>query len=244
MKYLFFCLTLVLAEVVCNGQTGIITTVAGTGTLGYTGDGIAATGSELSNPVAVATDRSGNFYISDQTNHRIRMVNTSGVITTIAGNGTAGYSGDGLAATNAEMHSAVGLIVDSAGNVYFVDEVSMVVRKINTSGIISTVAGNGTMGYSGDGTAASAAQLHSPTDVTMDAAGNLFIADAGNNCVRKVNTAGIISTVAGNGSSGFSADGTLATNAVFNSMGSVAVDVAGNIYIADGANPRIRKVNT
>jgi len=224
--------------------SGIISTVAGNGTAGYSGDGGAATAAQLSNPFSVAVGSTGNIYIADGSNNRIRKVNTSGIISTVAGNGTAGYSGDGGAATAASLSSPYGVAVDSAGNIYIADRSNNRIRKVNTSGIISTVAGNGALGYSGDGGAATAAQLSSPHRVTVDSSGNIYIADTGNYRIRKVNTSGIISTVAGNGTQGYSGDGGAATAAQINNPYGVAVDSAGNIYIADNGNKRIRKVNT
>ena len=223
----------------CN----IITTIAGTGTSGFTGDGGAATAAELNQPYAVVIDGSGNVYISDELNQRIRKVTAAGIISTIAGNGTAGFSGDGGPATAAEINDVAGLALDIAGNLYLSDGLNRRIRKINTSGVITTVAGNGTGGYTGDGGAATAAEI-SPNGLAVDWAGNIYIAEPGNARVRKVNTSGIISTVAGSGSSGFSGDGGAATAAVLNSPMNVAVDGANNFYIADAGNNRIRKVNS
>jgi len=225
-------------------STGTITGYAGDagGTSGFSGDGGAATSAALNGPQGVAADRAGNLYIADTTNVRIRKVNTSGVISTYAGNGTSAFFGDGGLATSAELISPRRVAVDSSGNLYITDFLR--IRKVNTSGIISTVAGNGTSGFSGDGGLATSAKLNSPLGVAVDSAGNLYIADFGNQRIRKVNTGGIITTVAGNGTSGFSGDGGLATSAKLNSPQGVAVDSAGNIYIADSGNQRIREVST
>ena len=223
---------------------GIISTVAGIGTIGYTGDGGPATSAKMHYPFAVAIDGSGNMYISDQYNQVIRKVNTSGIISTIAGNDTAGYSGDGGVATSAKLNYPGGVAVDGSGNVYFSDNNNNRIRKVNTSGIISTIAGNGTAGYSGDGSAATTAEFNSPTALAIDGSGNIFIADENNNRIRKINTSGIISTVAGNGTSGFTGDGSTATSAELSSPSGIAVDGTGNLFITDRNNYRIRKVNT
>jgi sugar lactone lactonase YvrE len=224
--------------------SGIITTVAGNGVQGYSGDGGAATAAELNDPIGVAVDSAGNIYISDFGNNRIRKVDTSGVITTLAGNGTYGFSGDGGPATSAKFDISVGLAVDSAGNLYIADEDNNRVRKVDAFGVITTVAGNGTEGYSGDGGLAINATLFEPKDVALDSAGNIFIADAGNNRIRKVATSGVITTFTGNGTQGYSGDGGLATSAELSGPCSVAVDSMGNLYIADTSNHRIRKVDT
>jgi len=225
------------------GKAQIIATYAGNGTAGYSGDGGAATSAELHAPGGLIYF-SGNLYISDLDNNRIRMVNASGTISTFAGNGTAGYSGDGDAATSAEINTPKGLAVDASGNIYIADEANNRIRKVNTSGIISTVAGNGTAGYSGDGGAATSAEINSPYGVAIDASGNLYIADEANNRIRMVNTSGTISTIAGNGTAGFSGDGGAATSAELKHPINVSVDAAGNIYIVDYGNSRIRMLNT
>ncbi len=217
----------------------IITTIAGNGTQGYSGDGLQATAAELSYPVNIALDAIGNLYISDQTNYRVRKVNTAGIISTCAGTGTGTYSGDGGQATAAGV-GPNGIALDAIGNLYIGDGYR--IRKVNTSGIISTIAGNGTFGYSGDGGQATAAQFKGVSGIAFDAAGNLYFSDGGNNNVRKITTSGIISTVAGNGTSGYSGDGGQATAAEFYSPNAITFDAAGNLYIADGYNERIRKV--
>jgi sugar lactone lactonase YvrE/PKD repeat protein len=224
--------------------SGIISTVAGNGTAGYSGDGGAATNAELDNPWGVAVDGSGNLYIADCENNRIRMVNISGIINTVAGNGSLGYSGDGGAATSAKLLFPSGVAVDGSGNLYLADKYNNAIRMVNTSGIINTVADNGTWGYSGDGGAATSAELNCPAGVVLDSSGNLYIADWFNNRIRMVNTSGIISTVAGNGKEGYSGDGEAATNAELDNPGGVTMDGSGNLYIADTRNNRIRMVNT
>ncbi len=224
---------------------GVITTVAGTGTSGYTGDGGPATAAKLARPTAVITDNTGNIYISDYDNHRIRKINTSGIISTFAGTGTFGFSGDGGPATAAQLDHPYGLALDAAGNMIVADEYNHCIRKISTSGIITTIAGSGgTSGFVGDGGPATDALLYYPHYITLDNAGNLFITDNSNHRIRKINTTGTINTIAGTGSTGFSGDGGPATAASINWCGGLATDAAGNLYIADHNNNRIRKVNT
>ncbi len=221
---------------------GIITTVAGTGAAGFSGDGGAATAASLNNPSGIAVDGTGNLYIADSQNHRIRKVATNGLISTVAGNGTNSYSGDGGLATAAGFNYTAGVVVDGAGNLYIADQGNHRIRKVAANGIVSTVAGTGTAGYGGDGGLATAANLANPASVVVDGAGNLYIADYGNNLIRTVATSGIITTVAGTGSHGFGGDGGLATDALLDNPFSVAVDGVGNLYISDSDNQRIRKV--
>ena len=199
-----------------NHTTGVITPVAGTGVSGYSGNGQAGTSAMLDDPTSVAVDAAGDLFIADSGNNRIREVNhATGIITTVAGNGIAGFSGDGQPATSAELNDPAGLAVDSAGDLFIADSGNNRIREVNhTTGVITTVAGNGIAGYSDDGTAAIGAELYYPQSVTVDAVGDLFIADGGNNRIREVNHAtGIITTVAGNGASGYSGDGQAATSA-------------------------------
>jgi trimeric autotransporter adhesin len=228
-----------------TAQAQIITTIAGNGTAGYLGDNGPAISAELNLPTAVAIDTLGNLYIADYLNNRIRKVNAFGNITTIAGNGTAGYNGDGGPATAAELNSPTGIAIDAIGNIYIADHLNSCVRKINTSGIIVTYAGDGSglSGYTGDGGAATLARLSLPATITVDATGNMFIAENDNSVIRKVNYLGIISTVAGNGTSYYGADGVMATATTLDGPWGVAVDAMGNLYIADNNTYRIRKVN-
>lgn len=224
-----------------NLPSGIITTVAGNGTAGYTGDNGQATSAELNAPESAGVDSSGNLFIADSVNNRIRKVSTNGVITTVAGNGTAGYAGDNGQATNAELNLG-GAAVDISGNLFIADTFNNRIRKVGTNGIITTVAGNGVGGYSGDGGQATNAELNEPEFVAVDTSDNLFFTDSANNLIRKVDTNGIITTVAGNGTAGYSGDNGQATNAELN-PGGVAVDISGNLIIADTGNDRIRKVS-
>ena len=225
--------------------SGIITTIAGSGSIhGFSGDNGPAINALLNVPAGVAVDDSGNVYIADENNNRVRKINTAGIITTIAGTGSPGYSGNGSAAIAARLHNPVGVAVDGAGNIYVADMYNSAIRKINTSGIISTIAGNGTAGYTGDGGAATSAQLFFPTSVFVDGAGNVYIGDNQNNVIRKVDNSGIITTIAGNATNGFSGDSGPAVSASLSLPYGVTVDSAGNIYIADQGNNRVRMVNS
>jgi hypothetical protein len=222
----------------------LMTTLAGTGTAGYNGDGVA-TAAMLYNPTGVAVDYAGNVYIADRNTHRIRKINTAtGLLSTVAGTGMAGYLGNGGPATAATLYNPAGVAVDGAGNVYIADHNNQRIRKITiATGVISTVAGSGAAGFSGDGGAATTAALLLPTGVAVDAVGNIYIADQFNHRIRKVTAAtGLISTVAGNGTAGVAGDGAAATSAQLNYPTGVGLDGAGNIYIADRNNHRIRKV--
>ena len=227
-----------------TSATGIITTVAGTGSSGYSGDGGDATAAALSGPTGVAVSSDGTVYIADNGNNRIRKVSPTGTIATLAGNGTSGYTGDGSPATAAAISRPYAIALDTNNNVYFTDLGNNVVRKITTSGTITTVAGNGSGGYAGDGGAATNAELNTPYGLTIDRSGNLYIADAGNSRIRKVSLAGTITTFAGTLTSGYTGDGGAATLAKLHYPIDVATDATGNIYIADELNYRIRKVAT
>ncbi len=220
---------------------GTISTVAGGQSL-LVGDGGPATNAQLNLPSAGVMDSGGNVYISDTGNNRIRRIAPNGIISTIAGNGTAGYSGDGGAGTSAQLNNPMGVAVDSAGNVYIADELNSTIRKVTPSGTITTLAGNGKSGFSGDGGPATSAQLNAPQGVAVDASGNVFIADTSNRRVRRVSSGGTIITVAGNGTFGFSGDGGPGINAELGTPVGLAVDTNGNLYIADQANGRIREV--
>ena len=225
---------------------GTVNPFAGNGLLSRSGDGGPAIGAQLNAPLGVALGpaislgSAATVYIADTANNVVRRV-ASDVISTVAGTGTAGSSGDGNPATGAQLSGPQGLAVDSAGNLYIADTQNHRVRKV-AGGAISTVAGSGTAGFGGDGAAAGSAQLNAPFGVAVDAAGNLYIAEFGNNRVRKVSTNGNISTLAGNGVSGYGGDGGQATSAMINGPQGVAVDGSGNVYIADTANNRVRRV--
>ncbi len=229
--------------------SGIISTIAGIGECpnygaGYNGDGIQATAAELNQPYSQAVDAAGNVYIADYTNNRVRKINTSGIISTIAGNGTGGYTGFNVQATTAELNLPADVVLDASGNIYIADYNNNVVRKVNTSGVISNYAGNGTGGYTGFNVQATTAELNGPIGLGFDASGNLYIVDGNNQVIRKVTTSGIITTVAGNGTAGYSGDGGQATSANLNYPNGVCVDASNNMYIADFSNKVVRKVNT
>jgi sugar lactone lactonase YvrE len=224
-------------------NTGIITTAAGNGNFGFSGNGGSATDATLFQPFEVALDRAGNIFIADL-NNLIRRVDRSGIITTFAGNGGVGFSGDGGQARNANLSFPRGLASDSAGNLFIADRDNNRIRRVDAStGVITTVAGNGRASFGGDGGSAVSAGLNLPSGVFVDAAGNLFIADSGNNRIRRVNTSGIITTIAGNGSSALSGDGGQATSAGISFPRTVIADSAGNIFIADSGNDCIRRID-
>jgi hypothetical protein len=223
----------------------VISTVAGNGTAGYSGDGGSATSAQLRGPSGMAVDANGDLFIADTGNNVIReVVQATGTIITVAGTGTAGYSGDGGAATSAQLNSPYGVAVDSSGDLFIADAGNNVIREvIPATGIIITVAGTGKAGYSGDGAAATSAQLNSPLGVAVDSSGNLYVADTGNNAIREVVQAtGTIITVAGTGTAGYSGDGAAATSAELSGPVSVAVDASGNLFIADAGNNVVREV--
>lgn len=224
--------------------SNIITTVAGTGVAGYSGDGGPALSAQLNLPSDLAFDSLGNYYIADAWNNCVRKVDTAGNITTIAGNGIAGFSGDGGPAITAMLNEPQGIAVDALGNLIISDNFNCRVRSVNSAGIITTIVGTGVCGYSGDGGLATLAMVHNPEKLYLDSGGNLYIADTANLRVRKVNASGIISTIAGNGTLGNSGDGGPATAAQLYIPEAVAGNASGILYIADRGNQNIRKVNS
>ena len=227
--------------------TGIITTIAGNGTQGGGGDNGIALDAQFNSPSAAFVDHSGNIYVTDENNHRIRKINSStNIITTIAGNGVGGYSGDNMLATNSSLHFPHSVFVTPSGDVFIADVENQRIRKVAAStGLITTVVGNGVAGYAGDNIPAISTKLNYPFGVFVDAINNIYIADAVNNRIRKVNAmTGIITTIAGNGIAGFSGDNILSTNTQLNNPLGVFVDSTGNVYIADAFNNRIRKIMT
>jgi uncharacterized protein (TIGR03437 family) len=242
-------LTVVAAAIfssIANGQT-VINTIAGssTGISGFSGDNAIATAAKLSQPTSIAVDAAGNIYFADAGNARVRMISPSGVITTVAGNGSPGFSGDGGPATAASFNNPVGIAVDAAGNIYIADFIGSIVRKVS-GGIVTTIAGKYGLGDEfGDGGLATSAVLFNPSGVAVDASGNVYIADTTNNVIRKITaSSGNISIAAGTAHfQGFAGDGGKATAASLNSPTAVAVDAAGNLFIADTGNNRVREVN-
>jgi sugar lactone lactonase YvrE len=228
--------------------TGMITTVAGTGTRGKSLDNIAAVTADLSSPSALAFDALGNLFIAEENNHRVRKIDAiTGIITTIAGTGNYGYyTKENVPAIGESLYSPQGVATDMFGNVYIADTSNCRIRKVDAkTGLMSTFAGNGDTRFSGEGVDAKEAGLTYPTHITFDASGDAYITDAGNSCIRKVTVStSIITTVTGIcGKSGFLGDGDLATKAMLNSPQSVTFDASGNMVIADRGNSRIRVVD-
>ncbi len=235
-----------------SSNLGTITTVAGTGNYGYSGDGGLATHAQLNQPTCAVVDSAGNLYIGDVVTYTVRKVEAqTGIITTYAGNGVAGYSGDNGPASSASMYGPSACALDSADNLYLADVGNNVIRKVAaSSGIITTVAGNGfgagaaKGGLSGDGGPAKAAELYQPYGVVVDTAGTIFISDYGNQRVRKVDAAtGIITTIAGNGTYGYSGNSGPATSATIANPEQLALDASGNLYIAEQGASVVTKVN-
>ena len=225
--------------------TGIITTVAGCGTEGYSGDDGPAVHAQIASPHGSALDRHGNIYIADLKNDRIRKVDAStGTITTVAGTGEHGYSGDGGPATEAMLASPIAVFATADGDLYIADHRNSRVRKVDSAtGIITTVAGNGEQGFSGDGGPATHAAIALPRDVAIHANGSLYIADGANNRIRKVAPDGTISTVAGTGRAEYSGDRGPAHKASLSMPYSIALDRDGSLYVVDTGNYRVRKID-
>ncbi|GAA3487669.1 RICIN domain-containing protein [Streptomyces cremeus] len=219
-----------------------VSTVAGTGVAGSTGDGEAAVTAQLNLPYGVAVDRDGTLYISESSGHRVRKVTPDGKIATVAGTGVAGRGGSGDRAVAAQLNLPRGVAVDGAGNLYIADQVNHRVRKVTADGKIATVAGTGTAGFTPDGRLATEALLNGPFGLAVDSTGTLYIAEYTGHRVRKVTADGKIATVAGTGTEGFTPDGRLATETLLNRPFGVAVDSTGTVYIADSFNHRVRKV--
>jgi len=227
-----------------------IATIGGTGKPGFSGDGGRAVAAKLNQPVAVAVDAKGTVYVADQVNHRVRKIDSRGIITTIAGNGKGVTTLSDIRvldksgkATMLPLHDPCGVAVDKRGSIYIALSLYGRVRRVNPQGVLEVVAGTGIGSrYAGDGGPALKAKLRLPTAMAFDRRGNLFIVDGGNHRIRKIDTRGIITTIAGNGKRGFSGDGGPAVRAQLNYPSGVAVDARGNVYIADSHNLRIRKV--
>ncbi len=243
-RNLYFIVSLILTVLSYSAHAQIITTYAGNGSPGSSGDGGPATAAKLTAPWSVATDGAGNLYICDYSNHKIRRVDIYGVITTFAGIGSPGYSGDGGPASTAQLSYPYAVASDFSGNVYISDYNNSRIRKVNTSGIITTIAGTGVPGYSGDGGPATAAKVWTPYGLAVDNYNNVYIGDWGNFRVRKIDgTTGIINTYAGNGVNTFSGDGGPATAASIGYVWGMATDPWGNLYFSDYFGSRIRRVD-
>jgi sugar lactone lactonase YvrE len=244
------CIALLFIAKLVNAQSGIITTIAGNGTNGYSGDGGQATAAELNGPWGLAFDVTGNLYFSDQGNNRIRKINSSGIITTIVGNGTGAYTGDGGPATAAQLNTPKGVCFDALGNLYIADAMNGSLRKINTAGIITTFAGgsNCTINiHYGASLPATVACLGEPDGLAFDAIGNLYITDWGYQAVYRVNTSDSTTLICGysaTGAGSYSGDGGQVSNALLNYPSGITTDATGNIYFADNGNNRVRMINT
>ncbi|MBN8641152.1 MAG: T9SS type A sorting domain-containing protein [Flavobacteriales bacterium] len=221
---------------------GIITTIAGNGECVSSGDFGLAVQARIRYPQSISIDSGGNIYICESVTHKVRKIDTSGIITTIAGTGIAGYNGDGILATNAQISQPGGVVVDPQGNIFFSEHFGQRIRKIDTNGIISTVAGTGIAGFNGNNIQANTAQINRPTGIRIDAQGNLYFADSYNNRIRKINTNGVITTIAGMGLQGYTGDGGSALSAMLNTPSDLLFALDGSMYISDNFNYRIRKV--
>ena len=232
----------------CGTATNIIT-VAGNHTSGYSGDGGAGTSAQMGSPYAVVSDAAGNVFIADYFNNVVRKLNIYGVMSTVAGTGEPGYNGENLYATESRLNGPAGLAVDAIGNLYIADKFNERIRKVDGhTGRMTTIAGNGQHGgwngaEFGNGGLATAASLTYPVAVALDCTGNIYIADNGSQTVRKIDPTGIITRFAGTHEGGYNGDAIAATSAMLNSPNGIAADCAGNVYIADSWNNRVRKVD-
>jgi sugar lactone lactonase YvrE len=224
------------------GNTSVI---AGTGEVGFSGDGGPATKAAFSSPTSLAADSAGNLYVADAGNSRVRRIDPMGVVTTVAGNGEVGSSGDGGPAVNASFDSLAGLAVDPQGNLFIADSGNHRIRKVDAAGTVTTVAGIGEPGFDGDGGDARSARLNTPTGIAFDASrGRLLVADTGSHAVRGLEADGTIVTLAGTGRAGFSGDRGPWAEARLSLPTGVGVDANGNVYVADTGNHRVRILRT
>ncbi|NDC40660.1 MAG: hypothetical protein EBZ77_03780, partial [Chitinophagia bacterium] len=223
---------------------GIISVVAGNGTSGYSGDGGPATAAQLNYPGGICFDTSGNLLVADWLNNRVRIIDTLGVIRTYAGTSVGGFAGDGGAATAARLSGPSNIAFNMYGDLLIADHWNSRIRKVSALGNITTVAGNGFAGYTGDGGAATSASINQAIGIAVDNRGNIFIADAPNQVIRKVNCSDTITTYAGNGSYGYSGDGSAATSAQLWSPANVKTDSFGNLFVLDFDNSCIRKIDS
>ncbi|HUI25392.1 MAG TPA: hypothetical protein VL403_04840, partial [Candidatus Kryptonia bacterium] len=224
------------------GTDNRVFTVAGTQNPGYSGDNGPALSAMLTTPFGVLPTSNGGFYIADVDAQVIRYVDSAGTITTIAGTGVRGYSGDNGPATAAKLSNPTRLHLDTAGNLYFCDTGNHAIRRIDTNGMITTIAGTGKAGYSGDNGPASAAQFNGPYDLHFAPNGDLYVADTGNNVIRRIDTTGTVTSVAGTGIGGFGGDGGIAKNARLNHPSALTFDSDGSLWISDTFNQRVRRV--
>ncbi len=245
MKWLFWALIAFISK---DGLSQNISTIAGTGGSTFSGESVSAITAGIPNPGGGKFDKNGNYYFVDGVNsHRVRRINPLGIISSVAGNGMAGFAGDGGPATNARLNGPTGIALDTIGNIYVSDGQNNRIRRIDKlTGVISTVAGTGVGGFGPDGVMATASMIWGPSDICIDRLNNIYIADGVNSRVRKISSTGIISTVAGIMTAGYSGDHGPATNAQLGLPSGVAVDDTGNIFIADNGTGSscIRKVNT
>jgi len=221
---------------------GIIRTVAGTGRQGFSGDGGPANQSRLNGPTDVYISSTRALYVADRSNHRVRRIDPDGIITTIAGTGWPGFSGDGGPAVKAALNEPYGVTLDHVGNIFIADSGNHSIRRVSADGTITTVAGTGEAGFSGDGDHATRARLNNPSAIFVTAQNDIFITDEHNHRIRKISPSGIIQTIAGNGIAGYSGDGGPATHASLNDPEDLWIDTAGNIIFTDGDNHLIRKI--
>jgi len=233
-----------LALLLFSAHAQNINTIAGNGSPSFAGDGGLATSASFHVPYGAIADAAGNVYIADPVNYRVRKINLSGIVNTIAGNGSSSSSGDGGPATSAGLNWPADLALDAAGNLYIGEYFGHRVRKVTPGGTITTIAGNGSPASTGDGGPATSASLNGPWGLAFDAIGNLYIACRDGNKIRKVDTSGIISTIAGTGTAGYTGDHGPATSATFSGPIGIAVDAAGNIYVCENGNHTVRKINT